>query len=555
MFMEPSNTFIKNREVRIFISSTFSDMNGNRDQIINKLIPYLRNRYESHNIVINVIDLRWGITDEDVLKGNVMDICFREIDKCRPFFIGIVGNKYGSPIPLSQLRDNPKTKSFYEIIKKQYSAYDLSATELEIQYAILQKMSSNRMESFFLIKDEKKQEWSLKRVLRKIFSRKNDGLLKIDNLINKINSCSESGIRRYQYKDFSSTLVDLENDLSTQIDNYFKNTSWNVYDYILLNQQFRTRKLSSIKYPHNDDYDYISQFVLDDDKNILAVYSDDQKQNILLANWIEENKYSYKIVIYYPTSSHNKRNAFIVGDFIYKSLVDNPKSSNALLYKRPDEMPKIWDQVESAIQNLTNNKKLIIILPDIDDTDNLDHYILTLVKNLRRNNKDIALKIVISYKNPSVLPRLLNDDTVVQRKISLLSKEEKLQIIESYLQIYGKQNGLTTEQNECISNMDLHITDMISILDYLVVHSTHDTINDDVVEIVNYNSANKQSIYDYLLDKMETSMTPSEKNAFQCALSFICLSYNGMSEMVLEDLCENLTVLDIIKMVNAFSFN
>ena len=184
--MEQNNSFIENREVRIFISSTFSDMNGNRDEIVNKLIPYLRNRYESQNIVINAIDLRWGITDDDVLKGNVMDICFREIDKCRPFFIGIIGNRYGSSIPLSQLQDNPRTKAFCENIKDNYFAYDLSATELEMQYAVLQRSSSNRMDSFFLFKDEKYPKWSIKEIIRRIRGKKADEVWKISNLINKI---------------------------------------------------------------------------------------------------------------------------------------------------------------------------------------------------------------------------------------------------------------------------------------------------------------------------------------------------------------------------------
>lgn len=551
--MEQNNSFVENREVRIFISSTFSDMNGNRDEIINKLIPYLRNRYENQNIVINAIDLRWGITDDDVLKGNVMDICFREIDKCRPFFIGIIGNRYGSSIPLSQLQDNPKTKVFYEIIKDNYSAYDLSATELEMQYAVLQKISSHRMDSFFLIKDEKSPKWSIKEIIRRIRGKKDDEAWKIGNLINRINDSKDSDIKTYQYNDFSSTLITLKEDISTIIDSYFKNESWTVSNVILSHQHSQTRKLFSIKYPKNEDYEYLNHFVSRSEKNILAIYSDDERGNILLANWIERNKNDFKIISYFPISSHNHKNAYTPGEFIYKILSEGSNSYKDNIPQRPDEKLKIWELVESSIQNYINHNRMILIFPNIDDTDYLEHYLLTLVNNLKRRIDKKALKIVVSYREASKIERLLNDDLVELRNISCFTKEEKKQIIASYLQIYGKQNGLTEEQYDSISSLNIPITGMVSVLDYLVTHCTYDNIKNDVNEIVHHIKS-QHNIYNYVLDKMEASLTPLEKDSYKKALSFICLSYNGMSETVLEDFCDNLTILDIIKIENLFSF-
>ena len=39
------------------------------------------------------VDLRWGITDEQ--KGEVLPICLAEIERCRPYFIGLLGERYG----------------------------------------------------------------------------------------------------------------------------------------------------------------------------------------------------------------------------------------------------------------------------------------------------------------------------------------------------------------------------------------------------------------------------------------------------------------------------
>lgn len=551
--MKQNNSFVENREVRIFISSTFSDMNGNRDEIVNKLIPYLRYRYENQNIVINAIDLRWGITDDDVLKGNVMDICLREIDKCRPFFIGIIGNRYGSSIPLSQLQDNPRIKAFYESIKDNYFAYDLSATELEMQYAVLQNTSYNRMDSFFLIKDEKYSKWSIKEIIRRIRGKKDDEVWKIRNLKNKINNSKDSGIRTFRYNNFSSTLIDLEDAISTQIDRYFKDVAWNTSDIILAHQHSQTRKLFSVKYPENEDYECLNNFVLNGEKQILAIYSEDERRNILLANWIEKNKTGFKIISYFPISSHNHKNAYTPGEYLYYVLSEDPNSCKDNIPNRPDEKLKIWELVESSIRDYINHDKLVVILPNVDDTENLEHYILNIVKKLKRCiNKD-SLKIVVSYRKASKIERLLNDDSVVLCDINSFTKEEKKKMIASYLQIYGKQNGLTKEPYESILNLDIPIKEMASVLDYLATHSTKDRLKDDVHEIVDYINS-QHDIYDYLLDKIEESLPPSERIDIKRALSLICISYNGISETVIEDMCENLNILEIIKIENTFSY-
>lgn len=39
------------------------------------------------------VDLRWGVTEEDTQQA--LEICLAEIDNCRPFFVGLLGRRYG----------------------------------------------------------------------------------------------------------------------------------------------------------------------------------------------------------------------------------------------------------------------------------------------------------------------------------------------------------------------------------------------------------------------------------------------------------------------------
>lgn len=91
----PKDTEIKNRAMRIFISSTFSDMQEERDELLKFTFPELRKICQERGVVWGEVDLRWGITDELVAEGQVLPICLEEIARCRPYFIGILGERYG----------------------------------------------------------------------------------------------------------------------------------------------------------------------------------------------------------------------------------------------------------------------------------------------------------------------------------------------------------------------------------------------------------------------------------------------------------------------------
>jgi telomerase protein component 1 len=52
------------KTIRVFISSTFRDMHAERDWLVKRVFPELRQRLEKHRVHLIDIDLRWGITRE-----------------------------------------------------------------------------------------------------------------------------------------------------------------------------------------------------------------------------------------------------------------------------------------------------------------------------------------------------------------------------------------------------------------------------------------------------------------------------------------------------------
>ena len=138
----------KNRNIRIFISSTFSDMQEERDHLVNHVFPILRRKAEERNVTITEVDLRWGITKEDSDSGRVVSICMEEIDNTRPFFIGLLGHRYGST--RKELSGDIEVSGKYEWLRKDLES-GLSITEIEIQYGALRQSDA---QAAFYIKSE-----------------------------------------------------------------------------------------------------------------------------------------------------------------------------------------------------------------------------------------------------------------------------------------------------------------------------------------------------------------------------------------------------------------
>jgi len=70
-------------------------MHAERDELLKRVFPQLRRMCEQRGITFTDVDLRWGVTDEQTAEGLALTVCLEEIDKCRPFFIGLLGERYG----------------------------------------------------------------------------------------------------------------------------------------------------------------------------------------------------------------------------------------------------------------------------------------------------------------------------------------------------------------------------------------------------------------------------------------------------------------------------
>jgi tetratricopeptide (TPR) repeat protein len=92
------------REMRVFVSSTFRDLQSERGYLMKQIFPKIRAACRERGVEFTEIDLRWGLTDEDASLGRVIRTCLEEIDHCRPYFLGMLGDRYGWMPPLAEVQ-------------------------------------------------------------------------------------------------------------------------------------------------------------------------------------------------------------------------------------------------------------------------------------------------------------------------------------------------------------------------------------------------------------------------------------------------------------------
>lgn len=93
-----NQTVIQTREIRVFLSATFRDTDAERTYLVKQVFPKVRAACLARQVGFSEIDLRWGVSEEESKNGATVEICLKEIDRCRdfpPFFVGFLGERYG----------------------------------------------------------------------------------------------------------------------------------------------------------------------------------------------------------------------------------------------------------------------------------------------------------------------------------------------------------------------------------------------------------------------------------------------------------------------------
>jgi WD40 repeat protein len=97
--MEALERATSGQTIRVFVSSTFRDMHAERDALNRLVFPEVRRRCQARGAEFVGLDLRWGVTEDEIQREGTLAICLQEIAQCRPFFVCLLGERFGSVYP------------------------------------------------------------------------------------------------------------------------------------------------------------------------------------------------------------------------------------------------------------------------------------------------------------------------------------------------------------------------------------------------------------------------------------------------------------------------
>jgi len=135
----------------VFVTGTFRDMQAERDWLRAHVIPVLEERLRARHCNLETVDLRWGVEstsepDEEAKELIVLKVCLDEIERCRPFLVALLGDRYGW-VPPSERMERAVNEAGFET-----DIVDKSITHLEIEFGVLDS-PDQRTRSYFYFRE------------------------------------------------------------------------------------------------------------------------------------------------------------------------------------------------------------------------------------------------------------------------------------------------------------------------------------------------------------------------------------------------------------------
>jgi preprotein translocase subunit SecA/nephrocystin-3 len=402
------SNLIDNRQIRIFISSTFRDMQDERDYLMKRTFPKLRRLAAERDVTLTELDLRWGITAEESKSGKVVEICLREIENSIPFFIGIIGNRYGW-VPKQKDLDGNVTERFSVV--KDYLEHHLSVTEMEMQFGVLSREED--MHAYFYMKEQEGEQDNPEMLQR----------LKDEVIASK----------------YPSTTYSSPEDLANQVEEAFIN---------LIDTLFPEGNLSELEKERIGQRSFLNQLCqnyIKDEKNfetLDAWLADDEirqfvitgasglGKSALVANWLKEklgdSGCKYNIIYHFTGNGGSESNS----EHITRSLINEIND----LYGWESSVDD--DKLENLFLKVSSVgvKPLLIVIDAINQIIDVD-------------NSKLLNWLPVPTRGIKILFSTLEDDRTMEvfknRHYSIftlqaLDIERRSQLVKSYLKLYAK---------------------------------------------------------------------------------------------------------------------
>jgi len=514
------------RNIRVFISSTFRDMMEERDALMTHCWPELRRFCRELQVELVEVDLRWGIAEEQSTRKETLKLCLDEIRACRPFFIGLLGERYGW-IP----GDDAFTPDLKEEQPWLKGIRDKSVTELEILHGVLNNPEMAGR-AFFYFRDPQYIE-TVPKENKADFLSESPADAKKQNLLKDLirATCTEKNIQLLEnYIDPQALAPIILEQLKAAIASQFPKEdipdelTREAREHEAFAEVRRRTYIGRLEY-----YNQLDKHAGDTGKPLLLLGDSGSGKSALVANWVEHwrelqpNDYIFQHYIggTNDSSDHWKLIKRLMSEI--KRWTDDieelPKSNEDILRDFP-----VWLS-KARIKANRDGVKFIVIMDALNQLEDTDHaHMLGWIPiDAFREN----LRLIVSTLQGDIL-EVLEKKELTTLLVKPLTPTERGEMITDYLLRFGKALDKPRIERLSTNKATENPLYLKIVLDELRVTGTHDLLDQRLDDYLN--AVDIPTLLQKVLARYQRDYEHDRKGLVSDALSMIWAARRGLSE-------------------------
>ena len=508
------DTIIKDRRIKVFLSSTFKDMSDERDYLAKNVFMELEAEALKRNVALNLLDLRWGITAKESKQGLVIEICLKEIEASRPFFIGIIGDRYGWIPSEEDFTENCFLFDSFPWVKEDIKN-GLSITEIEIQYGVLR--SKLPLKAFFYFKettkddnvDNSKEAKKLRHLKEQILAQK-EHPVKYYKTAEDLGELIKDDIRKQLYSIFPKT----------EENNIIKDSS-HVQDCIL-----RTKTEHYIRL--KGAYEFIDDFIISPQRLLTIKGESGTGKSSLLANWAQTRKGSHNIFVHFIDTALNCADCDFILLRLYYYICEQLQIDAAIKIDDWNDVD-IKTEIDKLLES--TDKQFIVIIDALNQLNNVKNaYQLEWFPKLSQR-----FKIICSTNDDNYdIIMALEQKATIEYEISLFRDIESFgEIINGYLRFYGKK--LEEEQIQMVFENKLYKNSLLlfTLLEELRIYGEYETLNKQIAFFTK--ASTEMEFINLVFQRLEEDLSfyKAKRGDVGRVLFLLAIARNGISNKTL----------------------
>lgn len=501
------------RPIRVFVSSTFRDMQAERDLLAKQVFPEVRQRCRELGGDLVPVDLRWGVTEKQAERGDVLAICLAEIEQCRPYFLGLLGERYGtvpSELDAGLLNDQDWLRT----------APAASTTELEIRHGVLNNPAM-MAHAFFYFRDPAFAR-NMPEAERPMYQAEDDAAA--DRVAALKRRIVAAGLTvRANYPDPPALAALVRADLLAAAERDYPAVAPDPLTRERIGHEAYGAGRSQAYVPLWDAFGRLDEHAAGDGPPLLVLGSSGAGKSALLANWARHHRHNHPedlVIVHHAGATSQSTDAASFMRRILAELAQHLGITEPL----PETLTQVTEAFPRWLDLAARTRRIVLVLDGLDQltADGATAELYWLPEHL-----PARVRMVIATL-PGRALEVLNARGWLAYTVPALGRLALKRLVYGYLATFNKRLS-NARVDRLVDAATAHVPLYLrAILEELRVFGSHERLDDIIGAYVA--APDLDALYLRILERLEQDHDRERPHLVRDALTMIWASRGGLAE-------------------------